>query len=300
MEKRKPHGLWCQGLRNRILLSILLRGFVQRHWGRFVVAFRAVLLAFSALSSGLRAEAVDCLVTPSAQVDLVFAVPGLIAEAPGDRGSVVHKGDMLARLDTTVEEVALKFAQERAGAHAAIDAAQARLEAATKSLERVQSLADKGLAPQADADLARLERDQAANELRDRQETQGAAALEIERNAALLDQRRLYSPIDGVIVDRLAEQGEFVDRQPVFRVARLDPLHVEVIAPDTAFGRVNLGDRLEVILQNPADLRVSAEVSVVDGFVDAASGTFRIRLDLPNPEGKITAGFRCALELPTG
>jgi RND family efflux transporter MFP subunit len=264
------------------------------------VGRRAGLMAMVlACASPVRAEAVDCLVTPSAQVDLVFAVPGLISQAAADRGTVVHKGDVLARLDSSVEEVALRFAEERAKAHAAIDAAQARLDAATKSLERVQSLADKGLAPQSDADLARLERDQAANELRDRQETQAAAALEIERNRALLDQRRLYSPIDGVVVDRLAEVGEFVDRQPVFRIARIDPLHVEVIAPDSAFGRVHIGDRLDVTLQNP-NSHVTAEVSVVDPFVDAASGTFRIRLDLPNPKGEITAGFRCNLDLPTG
>ena len=257
--------------------------------------FCAVLLA---LPCAAQAEAVDCLVTPSAQVDLVFAVSGLIAEASADRGAPVQRGQLLARLDSTVESVGLKFAQQRAGAEAALAAAHARLAAATKSLERVQSLADKGLAPQSDADAARLERDQAANELRDRQEAQAAAGLEVERSRALLDQRSLYSPIDGVVVDRLAEPGEFVDRQPVYRIARIDPLHVEVIAPDTAFGRVTLGQSLPLTLQAPAGAVVQAQVSAVDAFVDAASGTFRIRLDLPNPKGEITAGFRCSLDLP--
>lgn len=252
------------------------------------------------VAAPLRAEVVDCLVTPSAQVDLVFAVSGLVAEAAADRGALVRAGEVIARLDSSVEAVALRFAESRAGAVAALDAAHARLDAATKSLERVQALADKGLAPQSDADIAKLERDQAANELRDRQEQQAAAEVEVERNRAILDQRSLYSPIDGVVVDRLADPGEFVDREPVYRLARLDPLHVEVIAPDTALGQLALGQTLAVTLQNPVDARVEARVSALDPFVDAASGTFRIRLDLPNPDGKITAGFRCSLDLPAG
>jgi RND family efflux transporter MFP subunit len=256
-------------------------------------------LILAVMAAPVQAEAVDCLVTPSAQVDLVFAVSGLVAEAEPDRGAVVHKGQLLARLDSTVEAVALKFALARAGAEAALSAAHARLDAATKSLERVQALADKHLAPQSDADAAKLERDQAANELRDRQEQQAAAVLEVDRNRAMLDQRSLYSPIDGVVVDRLVDPGEFVDRQPVYRIARIDPLHVEVIAPDTAFGQVVLGQDIQVQLQSPVQA-VAAKVSAIDPFVDAASGTFRIRLDLPNPQGRITAGFRCSLNLPGG
>ncbi|MEM9242054.1 MAG: HlyD family secretion protein, partial [Pseudomonadota bacterium] len=42
-----------------------------------------------------------------------------------------------------------------------------------------------------------------------------------------------------------------------------------------------------------------AEVTVVDQIFDAASGTFGLRLELPNPDGKIPAGTRCLVELTT-
>jgi multidrug efflux pump subunit AcrA (membrane-fusion protein) len=40
-------------------------------------------------------------------------------------------------------------------------------------------------------------------------------------------------------------------------------------------------------------------VVIVDSVIDAASGTFGIRLELPNPDYKILSGLRCSLEFPT-
>ena len=244
------------------------------------------------------AEAVDCLVTPSAVVKLVFPVSGLLSTVEVERGQVVAVGDVVARLDSSVEAAGLQIARVRAEAHAGIEAARARLASAEKQLDRVTELVSKSLVRQTDEDAARLERDQAANELRDRQEQQAAARLEAERAERLLDQRVLVSPIAGAVVDRNFEPGEYVERDPVVTLATLDPVNIEVIAPAGVFGKVALGDKIAVTLERPSGTQVLGQVEVVDPFVDAASGTFRIRLTLPNPQGTITAGIRCIAELP--
>lgn len=41
-----------------------------------------------------------------------------------------------------------------------------------------------------------------------------------------------------------------------------------------------------------------ARVTVVDRVVDAASGTFGVRLALPNPGHRIPAGLKCKVRLP--
>ena len=43
---------------------------------------------------------------------------------------------------------------------------------------------------------------------------------------------------------------------------------------------------------------VQGTVSLVDPVIDPASNTFRARLELPNPDGKVPAGLRCKLQLP--
>ncbi len=63
------------------------------------------------------------------------------------------------------------------------------------------------------------------------------------------------------------------------------------------YGKVRLGKVLAVRPEAPFVETYNATVKVVDRVIDSASGTFRIRLELPNPSGKIPAGIRCTLAL---
>jgi len=76
-------------------------------------------------------------------------------------------------------------------------------------------------------------------------------------------------------------------------VLEIDPLNVELILPVSAFGKIQVGERAQVTLEAPVGGTYTARVEVVDRNVDAASGTFGVRLQLPNPEGKIPAGVKC-------
>lgn len=78
------------------------------------------------------------------------------------------------------------------------------------------------------------------------------------------------------------------------RIAQLDPLRVEVIAPVEMLNSVKVGATAEVRI-DPAGGVHRASVTVVDRVVDAASGTFGIRLSLPNTNGRLAAGLRCGV-----
>ena len=41
-------------------------------------------------------------------------------------------------------------------------------------------------------------------------------------------------------------------------------------------------------------------MSVVDHVIDAASGTFRVRLELPNPDNRLPAGLKCVVSVEPG
>jgi RND family efflux transporter MFP subunit len=259
-----------------------------------------VLAAALGPAAALAAE-VDCLIRPGALVDLALPVPGILAEVGVERGDRVAAGQTLARLDARVEEAALAVALARAEERAAVEAARSRLAAADRRLERARALEGRDLMAAAEFEAAELDREQARLELGDREEARAADALEAERIRRLLAQRALVSPLDGVVVDRHRSVGEYVDRDPVVTVASLDPLHVEVIAGAEAFGRLAPGDPVAVTLTQGAEgPQVEARVSVVDPFVDAASATFRLRLVLPNPEGRLVAGLPCRAALPDG
>ena len=116
------------------------------------------------------------------------------------------------------------------------------------------------------------------------------------RARADLAQRSLESPIDGVVVDRYVQPGESVKDQPLLKLARIDPMRVEIIAYSEYFGLIEKGMQAEVIIEGPTDTRHLATVSVVDDVVDAASGTFGIRLNLPNPDNSVIGGLKCRAE----
>ena len=74
---------------------------------------------------------------------------------------------------------------------------------------------------------------------------------------------------------------------------QIDPLNVEVIVPVELFGAVTNGMVGTVKLGVGMTGTYTARVKVVDRVIDAASGTFGVRLELPNPGNRIPAGIRC-------
>lgn len=77
------------------------------------------------------------------------------------------------------------------------------------------------------------------------------------------------------------------------KIARIDPLYVEVIVPVEQYGRIKSGMKGLVKPESPIGGKYTAEVIIVDKFVDAASGTFGVRLRLPNPTLQLPPGLKC-------
>ena len=84
-----------------------------------------------------------------------------------------------------------------------------------------------------------------------------------------------------------------MEDKPILKIARIHPLHVEVIASIEMLGTVKVGDRAQIQPEKPLDGSFPAKVTIVDRVVDAASGTFGIRLELPNPDYRLPAGLKC-------
>jgi multidrug efflux pump subunit AcrA (membrane-fusion protein) len=101
------------------------------------------------------------------------------------------------------------------------------------------------------------------------------------------------SSVSGVVVERLLNGGEFTKQAPIVKLAQIDPLRVEVIVPVLLFGRIKVGSQADVVPEEPVGGVWHASVTVVDRVIDAASGTFGVRLALPNPDLRLPAGLKC-------
>lgn len=235
----------------------------------------------------------DCLIEPYEIVEVGSPVAGLIQAIEVEHAARIEEGDVLLELDSSVERAVVELAEARASASGEIDARGALLELQRKKNARAQKLFEQdALSLELREELA-TEEDVARRELQRAREDRQIASLELEHARRLLERRTIRSPISGVVIERMMAPGERVDEDPILRLAQLDPLRVEVVLPSARFGSVELGDRA-VVTPEFGDGKVHvARVAIVDPVVDAASGTFRVRLDLPNPEGSIPGGLHC-------
>ena len=119
------------------------------------------------------------------------------------------------------------------------------------------------------------------------------ACLELKEAEERLSLRTIKSPVNGVVAACLLGSAEYVGENPILTIARIDPLYVEVVAPVAFLGQIRLGAKATVFPEAPVGSEHTADVIVVDKVVDAASGTFGVRLKLRNKGYKLPAGLKC-------
>ncbi len=66
-----------------------------------------------------------------------------------------------------------------------------------------------------------------------------------------------------------------------------------MVAPIDLLGKITVGTRAEVIPEEPVGGVYEARVKVIDRVVDAASGTFGVRIELTNPRNRLPGGIKC-------
>jgi len=236
----------------------------------------------------------DCLIQPHEMVAVSSAVEGLVEKITVDRGDLVEQGAVLVALESSAERAAVAVAKARAEVASAIKSSEVRVEFGVRRFVRTEEMFKKDLVPIKEMDEAETGKVLAELGLLEAQENQRLAELEYERAKAALALRTIRSPITGVVVERLRSVGEATGQSPLVKLAQIDPLRVEVFAPVALLGSIKLGMQGVVTPESPLNTTShTARVSVVDRVVDAASGTFGVRLELPNRGYRLPAGLKC-------
>jgi RND family efflux transporter MFP subunit len=257
-------------------------------------AFACSTLLGMASSSAL---AFDCLIEPNQMVDLGTPVTGLLEEVLVARADRITQGQTLARLESRAETAAAELARFKSELAGPTQLARNKIEFARQKYDRRQVMARENLMLAQERDDAEAELRLAEAELKVATENRQIAKLEHRQQQGLLALREIKSPFDGVVVEQLAFAGEVVEpgagKRGILRVAQLDPLRVQVVMPRNAFGKVSVGMQAEVVPEISGKGPYTATVRSVDRLLDAASGTFVVLLDLPNPQLDIPAGVTC-------
>jgi len=268
----------------------------QRRWACLLLP---LIITIVLPARGQESPDFACLIQPKMLLKLGSPVPSLISEVLVDRGAVVKKGDVLARLESSAEEAAMALAEARAANDSTVLSARAKLEFQRRKEGRATQLRQTNAIAVSAADEAETSARVAESELNEAEVNINLAQLDMARSAALLRLRTILSPIDGVVVERRLGPGEYAfDQAHLLTVAQINPLIVEVFVPLREFGKIQVGMSAEVIPEQPVGGRYQATVTVVDKVFDAASATIGIRLELPNPDYSLPAGLKCQVHFP--
>lgn len=208
----------------------------------------------------------ECLISPSQVVELGSPVVGVLESVAVERGDRVRTGQVIAQLQSGIERSAVELARIRA-------AFDQRRVARNQELDQDELISEHE---------------------RDEMRTQSALSeIGLAEATERLEMRTIRSPINGVVVQRLHSPGELVQETAIVTLAQINPLNVEVVLPVGMLGRVVVGDITMIRPADPVGGEYPAEVVIVDSVVDAASGTFGVRLELPNPDAELPAGLQC-------
>lgn len=232
--------------------------------------FLSLLLVCQALAAG--GLVLEGRVFPYRQVEVSAPVSSRITEMRVKEGEAVKAGQPLALLYGKLEELEMQRAK-------------ALLERREFEAKGAKRLYDSKVIPEARALESRIDLE--------------LARLQYETAAEQVRLRTIVAPMDGIVVDRYRDEGEAVSgAQPVFRLMDLSRVVVQCAVGPAALAAFVPGRKVRVVFSEPTGAaEVEGEVTLVDPCADA-SGKVRMKVVVPNPEGRIHAGLKAQVLVP--
>lgn len=273
----------------------------KHRWVRGAAA--ALLAAAGGCSAAAPSTEFDCMVEPAQVIEIRSPVVGLLQKVPVRRGSPIKPGDVLAVLESSVEQSAADTAKFRADARGALISAESKLAAATAKARRFQQLYEEEFVSAQARDDAENERRLAEAELHVANDNTQQARLEHRQSVDQLNRRVLRSPVHGVVVDQYLYPGSLVDtsesKKPIMKIAQTSTLSVTAVLPFRYFKSVAVGDDAQVVPEAPFSQPLRAKVKIVDRVVESTSGTFGVVAEIDNTRQQLPGGIRCKMSIGT-
>ncbi len=246
-------------------------------------------------------------VKPVTEVQVGAQVSGRVVKVLADFNSTVKKGDLLAEIDPSLlgAQVSQSGAQLRA-AKASLKRSQSRLATAKVTLNRTKGLVKEGIASSSQLDQAQGEHDIAVADVASARAQISQLSAQLKSARTTLAYARIYSPIDGIVVDRQVEPGQTVAASfsaPVLFVIAQDLSKMQVLADidEADVGRLKEKMKADVVVDAFPGETFSGEVTQIRYAPNNVQGvvTYSAVVDVRNPELKLRPGMTATVTIRT-
>ncbi|AJQ92399.1 efflux RND transporter periplasmic adaptor subunit [Gynuella sunshinyii] len=228
-------------------------------------------------------------------VALAFRVAGRIQTLSQEEGDQVHRGDVLAVLDTK------PFMDELALRQASLQETEAAVKNAEKLYARSAELLKKGAISQGAFDDAFAARDEARARVK-------TAQAQVNIATTSLQDSRLLAPNDGIILTRVREEGSIVSTgQPVYTLALNDPVWVRTYVNEPDLGYLSPGQQVTVTTDSHRTYQgqigfISPQAEFTPKTVETTQLrtdlVYRLRVIVANPDAGLRQGMPVTVTVP--
>jgi membrane fusion protein, multidrug efflux system len=241
---------------------------------------------------------------PFLQTDMEARAPGYVERVLVDRGSVVHKGQLLVQL--SAPEINSQTAASEASLHQA-EAESAQAEAQAAAAENTAAkLEEAAKTPGAVAGnellQAQKQRDAAQALVDSRKAAVQTAKERLQESQATESYLRVTAPFDGMITDRFVNPGMLIDggHTPMLKLQQVAHLRLIVPVPETYTGSIVKGTSTVFHVPAHPGRSYTARVARIPNALDQQSRAMMVELDVYNKDGSLAPGMYPTVDWPVG
>lgn len=254
-------------------------------------------------SDGIQVVSLPATTSAFSAANVFARASGYIAKREVDIGDRVKAGQLLAEivapeLDHQIAQAEATLGQLRA----ALQQAEANRQLAQVTWDRDSPLVSKGwaTAQQGTIDVQTLKAQQAAVAVAQANVVAEEAQLQVLHQQKMY--QRVVAPFDGVITQRNVDIGSLVQADAtsgtfMFTIMQGNVIRTQVFVPqDQAFG---LQPGIDAVVHVPEipDRNFTGKVTRIADALQPGSRTLLTEIDIPNPDGALTPGIYCTIEL---
>ncbi len=198
-------------------------------------------------------------------IEVSSQVAGIVERIEFVGGTDVKDGEVLLRLDTSVEQ-------------ADLISNKATLHQALLDYERQADLVRRGSTAQAKLDEAEAARD--------------TAAASVQRTEAVIAQKTIRAPFTGRLGIRQVDLGQYVSPGlALVSLQSLDPIYVDFPVPEQNADALATGQKVEAQFDSLPGQTFQGVIETLDARVNKDTRTLLVRAKLPNRERKLLPGM---------
>lgn len=226
----------------------------------------------------------DGVIEAVRQATVSAQTSGQVRRVHFDVDDAVAPGQVIVELNDTEQQARLKQAE------AGLREAQAGLEDARQNFARIEGIYQRELA-------SRAQLDQARNQLNAAEARMSRAQAAVTEARQQLAYTRVVAPYGGIVTQRHVEEGASVSPgQALLSGISLEELRVVVALPQRYTASAREKREARVMLDTGRVLETDSMTFYP--YADPATHTFRVRMNLKNPEGDLFPGMLVKVSIP--